>query len=754
MTFPNESQFTEPGASAVSHPTLGEAFRFWLKLGFISFGGPTGQIAIMLVAVASVAQSASEPGPGLFIGALHVDQAPRLDASLDDACWQTAEPMTNFTQVLPVAGVPPSERTEVRFVYTRDMLFIAVRCFDREPGKILAKTMQRDNPFESDDYVKIAFDTFGRQRDGYFFMINPAGARTDGIFGRFSDENRDFDAIWQARARIDAQGWSAEIAIPFKSISFDQRHDFWRFNIQRVIRRKEETVRWTVLSPAKRMTALEDFGELRDLRDLRQGLGLEFRPFVLGRYRNDPAAHDSGFGSDAGFDITYRITPSLTALATVNTDSSEAEVDDRIINLSRFPTFFPEKRDFFLQDSSLFSFGGLNEEERPYFSRRIGLTAENQPIQILGGGRLTGRIGATSVALLDVQQAGYADIESKNLGIARISQQVLDESSVGMILTHGDPATNGDATLVGFDFNYENSHLPDDRRIIAHAFVLGSHSDAAGGDGAAFGVDLDYPNEPLDVHLFFRQWGEKFDMPLGFLERNGIRRFIGSVRYLWRPNTAWIRSISLEARPLFGFDLNNRPVEEDHDVPFITVTTPALDELSAGYTFLRDVVDEPFEINPGIVVPVGDYSYGLFQGRITTSAARPISVGFRLRLGDYYGGTRSDYLGEFTWRPSRFFTASGAYQVREIRLPEGDFEVKIVSGRVSVAFTPDLTWNTVVQYDNISKQVGLNSRLRWTWRPGNDLFLIVNQGWDYANSARLIRPSSEIILKVAATFRF
>ena len=712
------------------------------------FTAKVNQIAIPLSAVAFVAHfaTANETEQGPFIRVSHVDQAPRLDGLLDDACWQRAAALTNFTQVLPVAGARPSERTEVRFVYTRDVLFIAIRCFDREPGKILAKTMQRDNTFESEDYVKIAFDTFGRQRDGYFFMVNPAGARTDGIFGKFSEENRDFDAIWEARARIDTQGWTAEIAIPFRSISFDPRHDFWPLNIERLIRHKEETVRWTALSAAKSVTALEDFGEMRDLRDLRQGLGLEFRPFVLGRYRND------GFGSDAGFDVTYRITPSLTALGTVHTDSSEAEVDERIINLSRFPTFFPEKRDFFLQDSSLFSFGGLTQDDRPYFSRRIGLTTENQPVGILGGFRLTGRIGATSVALLDVQQAGYAGIDSKNLGIVRISQQVLDESSVGLIVTHGDPATNGDATLAGLDFNYQNSNLPDDRRLIAHAYVMGSHSDAAGGDDAAFGVDLDYPNEPLDVHLFFRQWGEHFDMPLGFLERNNIRRYVASAAYIWRPNTAWIRSITLEARPLFGTDLNNRLVEEDHDVPFLVVTTPALDELSAGFTFQRDVVDEPFEIFPGVVIPVGNYSYGLFQGHITTSPARPISVGFWLRLGDYYSGTRSDYRGEFNWRPSRFFTLNTAYEVREIQLREDDFEVNIASARVNLAFTPDLTWSTVVQYDNVSKQVGLNSRLRWTWRPGNDLFLIVNQNWEY-DDGRFIKPNSEIILKVAATFR-
>ena len=697
--------------------------------------------------------SGAAAGPPPFVRALRVDQAPRLDGVLDDAGWQTAEPMTNFTQVLPVAGAPPSERTEVRFVYTRDLLFIAIRCFDRAPEKILVKSMQRDNSFDSDDYVKIAFDTFARQRDGYFFIVNPAGARTDGIFGRFSDEDRDFDATWDARARVDAQGWSAEMVIPFKSISFDPQHDWWRMNIERVIRHKQETVRWTSISAAKRVTALEDFGELRDLRELRQGLGLEFRPFVLGRYRNDSGAHADGFASDAGFDVTYRITPSLTLVGTVHTDSSEAEVDERIINLSRFPTFFPEKRDFFLQDASLFSFGGLTSDDRPYFSRRIGLSTDNQPIEILGGLRLTGRIGGTSVALLDVQQAANNGIDSKNLGVARISQQVFDESSVGAIVTHGDPITNGDATLAGVDFNYQNSHLPNDKRIIAHAYLMGSSNDDAGGSDVAFGADLDYPNEPLNVHLLFRQWGDKFDPPLGFLERNGIRRYITSVDYTWRPNTSWIRSVTIETRPLFTTDLSNRLVEEDHDIPYVTLATPALDEVGAGYTFIRDVVDEPFEISRGVILPPRDYSYKLFQSNVTTSQARPLSAGLRLRFGEYYGGTRSDYGGQLNWRPSRFMTASAAYELREIRLPEGRFDVRITSARLNLAFSPDLTWNTVIQYDNVSKQVGLNSRIRWTLRPGNDLFLVFNHGWDYEDG-RFTQPSGQITLKAAATFRF
>lgn len=518
-----------------------------------------------------------------------------------------------------------------------------------------------------------------------------------------------------------------------------------------MIRHAQETVRWRAISSAKSVTALEDFGELRDLRNLRQGLGLDFRPYIRATYRNDSFPRNRGFLFDSGFDLTYCITPSLTAVATFRTDFAETEVDERIVSLSRFPTFFPEKRDFFLQDAQLFTFGGLTDEDRPYFSRRIGLGLDGLPVTILGGLRLTGRVGETSVALLDVEQAAHAGIDEKNLAIARVSQQLSDEWNLGMIATTGDPFANGNATLAGADFNFQRN-LPDEKRLIAHGYFMGVTSDVSG-DDVAFGADLDYPNEPLNVHLTFRQWGEHFTLPLGFLGRNNIRRYIASFTYIWRSNTAWVRSISVQARPLFGTDLNNRLIEEDHDVPFITLTTPALDEIGAGYTFMRDFVDEPFEILPHIVLPPHNYSYSLFQGYVHTSQARPISLQFDLRLGGFYGGTRSGYRTEIDWRPSRFFTTGVAYDLRQIRLRQGDFDVRIATARMNIAFTPDLTWNTLVQYDNVSRQVGLNSRLRWTWRPGDDLFLVFNQGWDYEDS-RLTQPNSQVIIKAAAAFRF
>lgn len=691
-----------------------------------------------------------------------VAQPPVIDGKLDDPCWKDAMPLTNFTQVLPAEGALATERTEVRIAYDHDHLYIAVRCFDREPDKIIAKQMQHDNAIDSDDQVKIAFDTFFRQHEGYFFAVNPAGARSEGLIQNFSQENLLWDAVWQARTRIDAEGWTAEIAIPFKSLSFDPQHDTWGCNIERIIRRKQETVRWAALSRATPMTSLADFSELRGLHDLRQGRGLEVKPFISLRYQDDAVNHHHQWKLKPGGDLTYNLTPSLKANATINTDFAEAEVDQRVVNLSHFAFTLPEKRDFFLQDAALFSFGALegldslDSATAYYYSRRIGLSASGQPVDILAGGRLTGRIGETNVALLDVQQDkdSIEGLPAKNLFVGRITTKVLTESNVGLIVTHGDPGAVGNNTLAGLDFNYLDSRLPNKKQLVGHASVLLSSSDRLGGEGTAFGTGLSYPNEPLGAYLSFRQIGEKFDPGLGFVAERGIREYISKVSYVWRPNTTLVRSVSLVTRPYYTTDLHDRLVSEDFEAPTLIFTTSAEDALTLKHIISRDIFKEPFAILPGIVIPPGNYDIGRTTVRFVSSAARPVSVNLLYITGaTYYTGNRTEYTGILDWRPSRFVTAGVSYQLREVRLREGKFAVRLASATLNLAFTPDLSWNSAVQYDNLSSQVGLNSRLRYTYRPGSDLYFVVNQGWDY-DERRFQRLTTAITTKIGATLRF
>lgn len=468
-------------------------------------------LVITLILAAITVFAAEKP----IAEALRVTKPPVINGKLNEDCWKIAKTITNFTQVLPVAGNPPSELTEVYFLYDELNLYIGIRCYDSEPEKITAKQMQRDAFLRSDDYIKIALDTFGRQQHGYYFIVNPTGARVDGQIQDFYVERKNWDTIWQARTTINKSGWSVEVMIPFKSLSFDPTREYWGMNIERVIRRKQEVIRWTALTPAKEMTLLSDFGELRGLTNIHQGLGLEARPVMSVNFKDDREQNRQNWKLKPWLDIAYNIKPTLLAQATLNTDFAEAEVDDRRVNLTRFPLFYPEKRDFFARDAALFSFGGIEYSPLPFYSRRIGLDAEGNPVDIIGGLRLTGRFDGTSIALLTVQQDEHNDIKSKNLSVARVTTQVFDESNVGFIGTYGDPLSNGDSALGGFDFNYINNKLPNDKQFIGRVYFMGSSSDRLDGTDAAFGVvTLIFQMSPLIYTLRFGITAQNLTLPL------------------------------------------------------------------------------------------------------------------------------------------------------------------------------------------------------------------------------------------------
>ena len=321
------------------------------------------------------------------------EQPPVIDGHLTEAAWGRAAVVTDLTQVYPNEGTPPSARTEVRLLFDADYVYIGVRAFDSEPEQIIAKERQRDIAMDGDDRVAVALDPFHDRRRGYYFEVNPLGNRRDGLITPHVDlENGglqtqfEWDGIWYAEAAIDAQGWTAELAIPMKTLSFDLDQTTWGFNVERVIPRKNETIRWTAATRTKQVVAMGDAGQLEGLTGLRQGLGVDLVPYAkLTGTRGNPGGNDA-FLFKPGGDLYYKVTPSVTAALTINTDFAEKEVDDRKVNLTRFPLFFPEKRRFFLQDGNYFKFGAAEQTPLPFFSRRMGLGADRLPIDLLGGG--------------------------------------------------------------------------------------------------------------------------------------------------------------------------------------------------------------------------------------------------------------------------------------------------------------------------------------------------------------------------------
>jgi len=678
---------------------------------------------------------------------------PLIDGRIDDDAWRTSARIDAFTQVLPRPGAAASENTEVWISYDAGHLYIAIRCHDSEPTRILAAQMQRDSNLKSDDSVRIVIDPFGRQQDGYFFEVNPAGARNDGLIEHNNDPELEWDSIWEARARIDDDGWTVEIAIPTASIAFDPSRPNWGFNIERMIRRKQEKVRWSGHATARDVNYLPDSGVLSGLVNLHQGRGIEFRPFASVRHTAlAPDQRDEGTDFNPGFDLVWHVTPSLTATFTTHTDFAETDVDDREVNLGRFPLFFPEKRAFFQQDAPLFAFGNITYNPRPFFSRRIGLTPKGRPVDILAGIKLTGRHGPVTIGLLDAQVDSFAGVDSKNLFAGRVAVQLSESTSAGVLATYGEPRANGDNTVLGVDFNYVLSHLADDRSLELHTWFVGTDSDLAGGSGNAAAVQLIYPNEPLSAELFAGRYGNRYDPGLGFASRTGINEFTGSGTWVWRNPSHGTRKVDAHAGFEFITDLDGRIESEDHEV-FVKWENPSNDEIGAGIDFEREVLSVPFAIRPGNVIPAGDYRFTRLWANVEFNPSRIVSGEFSFEVGDFYNGRREDYDAEFDWHPSRHVHLGASYELRSIRLPGGTFQVRLATLKLDLLFSPDLSLGTLAQYDNDSHELGVNVRLKWIVSPGNEIFLVFNEGYE-VDSGRFVPRQSDLTAKAAWTLRY
>ncbi|MBI2515591.1 MAG: carbohydrate binding family 9 domain-containing protein [Opitutae bacterium] len=715
------------------------------------WSGMISRFALLATVLLPVTTRVSAQTPALALRPAAV--APKIDGVLSPGEWDAAAHSDAFRQITPLENTDPTERTEFWAAYDADNLYVAIRAHDREPAHIRAVNMQRDQDNDSDDLVWILFDPFHHQRDGYFFGLTAAGGKLDGLIQNKTESKFEWDGLWHGKVSRDAGGWSAEFAIPLKTLSFDPANDTWGFNLQRVIRRKQEKINWSGYTRAKGISSLPDAGELRGLTGLRQGRGLEFKPFASLTRHSDPLPDQHEVEFKPGFDLVWHVTPSLAATFTVNTDFADAEVDERQVNLTRFPLFFPEKRSFFTQDASLFTFGGLRTDPLPFFSRRIGLAADFTPVDLLGGAKLTGRLGPVTLGVLDVQTDRHSGVPSRNLFVGRASVQVLAESNAGVIVTHGDPRAGGDNTLVGFDFNYASSHLPGNRAIEAHAWVQATDSTLAGGKGIASAVAVNYPNEPFGFTYYAGSYGSHYDPALGSVQRTGINSYFLQTRYTWRPDRFGIRRIQAMEYSDISTSLRGRALSEAHQIPYVEIEAHSGDLVKLLLEEHHERLDAPFAISPGVLLPTGDHRWLLFQADWLSSPARPVSAGLTWAGGGFYTGHRTRYGAQFNWRPSGHLEFTSKFDLQSIRLPEGNFAVRLATARVAYLFTPGLQLSLLGQYDNFSNQLGANFRVKWIVQPGNEFYFVVNQGYD-ATDGQLRPTRNDTSLKGVWTFRF
>ncbi len=694
--------------------------------------------AWLALAAGTVRAPAQAPErPALRAGTLGADV--HLDGVLDEPVWGGADSISHLTAIEPIEGATPAGRTVVRILAGAHAILLGIECYDPNPAGIVSYSKARDADMSNEDHIKVVFDTFRDGRSGYVFAVNPGGARYDALVANQGEgEAKEWDTAWEAATARRSWGWSVEIRIPIQSLSFRNGLREWGFNVQRRLQRLLETSRWASPRRDAKIAHPARAGLLVGLPDFDFGIGMTVRPSASGGMQkaSELAATDGTL--EPSLDLTQRLGPNALASLTANTDFAETEVDTRRTNLTRFSLFFPEKRTFFLEGSDIFAFGlGLTSGNRPdivpFFSRRVGLFQDHE-VRILGGGKLSGRAGNTNFGALAVRtdretfaaDAGFDSLPGATMGAVRIKQNVLRESSVGAIATFGDPEGRPGSWTAGTDWTYQTSRFQGDKNLLVGVWGLVTRRDGLAGDGTAAGFAIDYPNDRWDVVLSYKRIGDGFDPSLGFVSRVDVQLWSAGINYTYRPGWPWLRQMLHEFQPQLVLDRSGR--WESYRVFFAPINW----RFESGERFEFNVVpegerlDTPFEIADSVLVQPGSYHWLRYRLEADLAAKRKVSGRATWWFGRFYDGTLHQVVLTAQIKPSRAATFELSGERNIGRLPAGDFTQQLLGARANMYVSPDLQLSSFIQYDNESRLLGTNTRLRWTFDPLGDLFVVYN----------------------------
>ncbi len=713
--------------------------KLFIRLKYIAF--------IFLLVFSS--EPLSGQGQRPVVTAYQITGKISLDGVLDEDEWKLAKSIDALTMVEPETGKSASMGTTVKILMDKRNIYLGITCNEDDPGNIVAYSKARDSEFEGEDYVKFVFDTYLDGRTGYIFAVNPFGSRYDALVSYFGEyENPNWDAVWSAKTKIHDKGWTVEISIPVKTLTFNKKLKEWGFNIERKIQRRLEVDRWTAISKDIQLGQTSNAGLLSNLPDFNLGIGLIIRGSSNLNF-SDNVNEDMKTKWHNSLDLTERFTPDITGQLTINTDFAETEVDSRRTNLTRFPLFYPEKRDFFLQGADIYEFGlGMKNDIIPYFSRKIGLF-EGQQIPLLVGGKLDGKVGKTNFSGLVTHMGEVESLVPKtNLGVVRVKQNVGKESSLGFLTTIGDPKGRSNSFTSGIDFTYKTSSLGGDKNFLVGAWGLINGRDSLIGDKSAFGISIDYPNDLWDIFAGYKRIGDAFDPSLGFVPRKGVNMYRFGADYMPRPDISFIRQFFFESSFSAVTDLSNRWESYRIFTAPIHFRLESADRFEFNLMPVGEQLKYPFEIVDGIIIQPGEYHWMRYRLELETASKRKVNGEFTWWFGGFYDGTLDQIEFQLNLRPFSFLNFELSFERNIGSLPEGDFVQDLWAGRVLLNFSSDLQISSFVQYDNESRNLGSNSRLRWTFSPKGDLFIVYNHNMINDITDRWGYQSNQLILKL------
>ncbi|OGU58120.1 MAG: hypothetical protein A2X64_05635 [Ignavibacteria bacterium GWF2_33_9] len=672
---------------------------------------------------------------------LKIEQAPELDGKLNEVCWQNAQKISKFLQVEPNNGELTTERTEVAVCFTSTHLYVGIWCYDANSEEIIRKGMKRDFADWRDDIFAVAIDTYREMNSGYLFEVNANGARYDAqvdVYGY----NESWNGIWDCAAEVTPEGWFAELELPFSTLKFPEaKVQKWSINFARIIQHKNEKTRWQGWSRNNSVTTFRNAGLLDSLVNIKGKEILELKPYLLAGGNINP--DDNKTVTKVGGDLNYQINNNIKANLTFNTDFAQVESDEMKINLTRFSLYYPEKRDFFLEGSTNLTMT-IDGESDIFYSRRIGIH-ESKMVPIIAGAKVLGRIDNTNIGIMSIQTNKTNDLATTNYSVAKFDRQFNENFSLQGIGT-GINRKDFYNYVYGGNFFWTTTKFLGENNLLIDGLIAQSQTkDADNSHNSVFSLYTAYPNELLNMELFFNQTQKNFDPQMGYLSRSNVKRMFGQITYRPRPNIPGVRRLSIQPIDMNVYwtdDTNELESAEFEVKPFgVELTT----EDYFGLEFRRrfDRLDEDFELADDFIIPAGRYWFNSYALEINTFSGRKMTNWVWLQFGDYYDADYFNFYLTLAWNINKHLNISGEYSYNNLTRGDSKFMSNSILARIDYAFNPKANLGLFAQWNDEMDQLLLNFRVSLIPVIGSDIYLVINQ--TYSN----LRVKAELLETVA-----
>jgi hypothetical protein len=691
------------------------------------------------------------------IQANYITEPITLDGKLDEESWQYAFAIENFTQRELNFGEPVTERTRVVVLYDEEKLYIGVWCYDRNPDKIIAKELRRDFNYDIDDNFIVVIDTYNDERNGFMFVTNPNAARADlQIFNNGGSLSAFWNGVWDVKTQRNDSGWFAEFEIPFYTLKYNTqtKQQQWGINFERNIRHKREQALWQGWSRNNRIQQVNQAGTLIGLNNLRNKQFVEVKPYTIAGAQH-AANRPLGTLANGGGDVNYLLSPTYRLNATFNTDFAQVEADQQQINITRFPLFFPELREFFLEGDDYFNMGFGGNRIIPFYTRRIGLSDSLEPIPIIAGGRLLGKEKNSTVGLMTIQTDEAEGQPTTNYTVGSWRQDVGEQSYIGgMSVNRFD--RNHWHTTTGLNGRYRTDKFFKRNLELGGAYIR-THSSDIGfkNEAYAYRAFISYPNDVINIYASTQQSPQDFNPEVGLMLRRNFREDFALIAFRPRPNNRlkWIRQFYFSPIILTNTQYNDtRQMQSfEYDVQYFGFETRKGERIALHHKIVGEGLIDDFKLSRDIVITRGEYWWRQNELEIRTFRGRTLSLSSRTIWGSFYNGTATRNISDILWRAGKYFNTSIRYELNDIRLPSASIQTHLISNRIEYAISPNAFGSMLTQWNTAQQELNFNFRLQIIPKIGADFFLIVNQLYD-TRSQRFDSKRSTVIGKLIWRF--